>query len=128
MTAQQAAAREKVEKTEALARLGIAKRERLDKADYDVYVTGLEAFSAATVRRACEKLQQLPEPEFGPRFPTLAMILGACRAIADERKALTLTAAPQERASPERLAKFLEDVRAEIRRHEMPSITARRRP
>jgi len=128
MTAHQAAAREKVEKTEALARLGIARRERLDKADYDVYVTGLEAFTAGTVRRACERLQQLPEPEFGPRFPTLATVLGLCRAIAEERKALTLTAAPQERASPERLAKFLEDVRAEIRRHEMPALTLRRRP
>jgi hypothetical protein len=127
MTAPRAATREKLEKTEALARLGIAKRERLDKADYDVYVSGLEAFSAATVRRACERLQQLPEPEFGPRFPTLAMILGLCRAIADERKARELPAAPQERASPERLAQFLEDVRAEIRQHEMPSVTARRR-
>jgi len=128
MTAPHTAARERVAKTEALARLGIARRERLDKADYDVYVSGLEAFTAATVRRACERLQQLPEPEFGPRFPTLAMILGVCRAIADERKVLTLQAPPEERASPERLAKFLEDVRAEIRRHEMPALTPRRRP
>ena len=123
MTKQQAAAREKVVKTEALARLGVARRERLDKADYDVYVNGLEAVPSPIVRRACEQLQQMPEPEFGPRFPTLATVLGMCHAIAEDqriRKALTLPAHPEERASPERLAQFLEDVRAEIRRHGMP--------
>jgi hypothetical protein len=122
MTAQRSADRQKVEKTEALARLGVARRERLDKADYDVYLSGLEAFSSAIVRRACEQFQRLPEPEFGPRFPTLATVIGMCRAIADEqriRKELTLPPHPEERASPERLARFLEDVRAGIRKHEM---------
>jgi len=123
MIANHTAAREEFEKTKALARLGIARRERLDKADYEVYVSGLQAFPSAIVRRACERLQHGPAPEFGPRFPTLATVLGTCHAIAEEqrlRRELTLPAHPEEQASPERLAQLLEDIRAEIRRHEMP--------
>jgi hypothetical protein len=119
--AQQTAARDKVAKTEALARLGVARRERLDKADYDVYVSGLEGIPAAVVRGACERLARLPEPEFGPRFPTLATLLGVCRAMVDEQRVRRALAAPAaEPAAPERLAKFLEDIRAEIRRRDMP--------
>lgn len=64
--------------TRALMRLGAARREKLDKVDYEAFVAGLVTFSAEVVERVCESIGRVAPEEFQPRFPLLSTLREAC--------------------------------------------------
>jgi hypothetical protein len=116
-------------KHRAIERLAIARREKLAKVDYDVYLDGLQVFEAETVRRVCDVLGTEVPGEFEPRFPPLAVIAERCRVLVqrrrereeDERRSRTLKLPAGDReVSPDRLARFRQDVEALVRRKAMP--------
>ncbi len=121
MNAQQAN-RAKAEKLEALTRLGVARRERLDKADFDVYLTELEGIPAMFVIEACRRLSREQPGEYEPRFPSLATLISYCSAVIEEKRrrdTLKLPPRQEERASPERIGQLIADIKAALSRHDM---------
>lgn len=65
--------------TNALARLGAARRERLTAEDLKVYVDGLRTFPVAAVVAVCGDLERKVPEEFGPRYPALGTIVAGVR-------------------------------------------------
>jgi hypothetical protein len=107
--------------TDALVRLGSARREKLSKEDFDVYADGLRAFPIDVVQRVCLELGHQAPAEFQPRFPPLYVIREACiKAVEAARtRRLMLSAPRQEPADPERLEQLKRDIAAELRRKSM---------
>jgi len=98
----------------ALAKLGAARREKLSKEDFTVFADGLREFPIETVIRVCDELGRIAPDEFQPRFPPLYVIREHCHTAvaAGKAKLAMLTAPKPEPASPERLQRFLDDVKA----------------
>ncbi len=88
--------------TRAIMRLGSARREKLDKVDFERYADGLRQFSAVIVARVCDELGDVAPQEFQPRFPPLHVIRELCiRAESYEReKRLALKAPDLEARFP----------------------------
>lgn len=115
--------------TKALTLLGAARRERLDKADYEAFVLGLTEFKAEIVERVCDELGRIQPDEFQPKFPPLYVIRRECfkaKNYADERereKRERLNPSPvfrEKPIAPEKLANFRRDVEALLKRKVMP--------
>lgn len=110
--------------TKALTLLGSARRERLDKADYEAFVAGLSEFPVAIVERICREFGNIAPPEYGPRFPPLHTLREAChKAVEHERERRLALQAPvntEDRIAPEKLANFRRDVEELIQRKAMP--------
>jgi hypothetical protein len=68
-------AEKEVALTNALVRLGSARRERLTTEDMKVYADGLRPWPLEAVVAVCEDFARAPVEEFGPRFPTLGSVL-----------------------------------------------------
>ena len=75
------------QKLDALARLGIARREKLAPGDYNVYLDALTALSPEIVMAACEALGQVTPEPFAPRYPSLGDLLHQCAEEAHTREA-----------------------------------------
>ena len=111
--------------TRALARLAGARREKLERLDFEVFVEGLEQFEARDVETVCDELSRIAPDEFQPRFPPLHVIREACfRRIAGRDSARALTAARVDELypplSPEKREALLAQFRAVLRRKVMP--------
>ncbi len=96
--------------TRALMKLGAARREKLDKLDFETFVDGLREFRAETVEQVCGDFGRIAPEEYQPRFPPLHLLREACHQIVDrlnERR--QLQAAPlEERFPPLSEAKWAE--------------------
>lgn len=64
--------------TDALLRLGVARREKLSKADFEVFADGLREFPIDVVRHVCDELGRIAPLEFQPRFPPLYILREEC--------------------------------------------------
>lgn len=89
-----------------------------------MFVDGLREFPVDTVANVCGDLGRISPDEFEPRFPPLYRIRELCfrEVEAQNLRRLQLNApklTPFKQADPERLAQFLEDVKAEVRRKSM---------
>jgi hypothetical protein len=107
--------------TDALVRLGSARREKLSKEDFDVYADGLRAFPIDVVQRVCLELSHQAPAEFQPRFPPLYVLRERCiKAVEFGRARRLMLSAPKgEPADPERLEQLKRDIAAEIARKSM---------
>lgn len=72
--------------TDALLRLGAARREKLSKADFEVFADGLREFPVDVVREVCIELGKVAPIEFQPRFPPLYIIREQCLKVIDARR------------------------------------------
>ena len=112
--------------TRALMKLGAARREKLDKLDYEAYVEGLSGFSAEIVTRVCLELGYIAPEEFQPRFPPLYVIREQClKATERSREARkALKAADLEDRfpplAPDKWAEIREKFKAVLGRKVMP--------
>lgn len=113
--------------TRALMKLGAARREKLDKLDFEAYVDGLKEFPAEAVEHVCDELGRIAPEEFQPRFPALYVVRERCfqRLSATSAKRALLTAAPIDERfpplSPEKREEILAKFRAVLRRRTMPN-------
>jgi hypothetical protein len=111
--------------TVALTRLGAARRERLDTADFDAFVAGLIEFPVDDVERVCAELGRIAPEEFQPRFPPLHILREQCFRLAEHRRAKKLALKPANLdqlyppMSPERMAELRREIEAGVRRHSM---------
>lgn len=102
----------------ALTKLAIRTREKVEKETYVVYVEDTAHFPTQVVEIACQRLGTMQS-----WFPKSHELIEDCRAVAkhqaeqSEAKARRLQL--PEPANPERLQKFLDDVKAEVRRKAM---------
>jgi hypothetical protein len=82
--------------TRALMKLSSARREKLDKLDFETYVEGLREFSADVVDVVCGDFARIAPEEYQPRFPPLSAIREGCirrvQATETKRKALSAPA------------------------------------
>ncbi len=105
-------------KHKALTDLGIARRERLAKQDYDVYLDALANWSAETVREACRRLSVTPRGEYEPAFPTLGTLLEYCQTVQREGQIRKQLNAPSREVpdpvSQERIDEFMAQIRQRI--------------
>jgi len=88
--------------TRALMKLSAARREKLDKVDFETFVEGLSEFDPAIVEQVCGDFARIAPEEYQPRFPPLHMLRGACiRAVemANSRR-LALKASKDEKPAP----------------------------
>ncbi len=87
--------------TKALLKLSAARREKLDKVDFETFVEGLTEFEPDFVEIVCGDFARISPEPYQPRFPALHTLREACHRTADmarERKALK--AAKEERPDP----------------------------
>jgi len=112
--------------TDALVRLGSARREKLSKEDFDVYADGLREFPTDVVRLACDELGRTAPEEFQPRFPPLHVIRERClKAVEANRAKQQLLRAPsREELYPllpqEKIDEFKRKIQDAIGRKAMP--------
>lgn len=119
---------EQVRRTEAITRLAVATRERLDRQVLDVYLEDVKHWSTPVLVEACRRLHH------GEFFPKVGEVLKACASVADEfyraecaeRERKWLAQQPVKTFDPEaeqrrkdRMAKFLADCKAEVARKSM---------
>lgn len=121
-------AEKEVALTNALTRLGAARRERLTTEDMKVYTDGLRAWPIEAVTAVCEDFARKPVEDFAPRFPTLGSLVQGVKDRLDrerqrkEMSTLRLTEAPVD---PQRFADFKRKVFDELaRRRSMPAVPA----
>lgn len=110
-------AESKTERVKALTRLALATREKVESSTYVVYVEDTAQFPTHVVVEACRRLEHA-----AAWFPKVAELIDECKVVATreaERRASRQLPAHTEKADPERIAQFLEDVKAEIRRKSM---------
>lgn len=110
-------------KHKALTDLGIARRERLAKQDYDVYLDALAGWSGDAVREACRRLSVTPRGEYEPTFPPLSLVLEYCQTVQREAEIRKQLNAPRRRDDPpisqEKFDAFMAQIRAAIGRKAM---------
>ena len=97
--------------TKALIKLSAARREKLDKVDFETFIEGLAEFDPAIVEQVCGDFGRIAPEEYQPRFPPLYMLRESCirvQAVARERLAL-------KSAKPERPADLTEGQRKHLR-------------
>ena len=107
----------KTQRINALTRLALATREKVESPTYVVYVEDTAHFSTAVVVQACKRLEHSSS-----WFPKVAELIEECRLVANreaERRAAWQLPAHTDKADPERLATFLEQCKAEVRRKSM---------
>lgn len=75
--------------TNALVRLSSARREKLSKEDFDVYVDGLLPFGGTLAAQVCENLALEAPGEFEPRFPPLYVIRERCQRVVERERERT---------------------------------------
>lgn len=107
--------------TDALTKLGAARREKLAAADFAVYEDGLIEFPIEVVVTVCAELGRTAPADFQPKFPPLHAIREACFSVVErqQQRRKQLTAAKPEPADPARLQQLLEDCKAEVARKVM---------
>jgi len=107
----------KTQRVNALTRLALATREKVESATYVVYVEDTAHFSADVLAQACKRLEHS-----SPWFPKVAELIAECQLVANreaERRAARQLPANAEKADPDRLAAFLEQCKAEVARKSM---------
>lgn len=108
---------------EALTKLAIATREKVERETFGVYLESLDSWSTGYLVEACRRLQRT-----ATWFPKVAEIMECCRTVERERQIV----AESRRLAPaeftpipkEKFERFLADIRAAINRHDL----ARPRP
>lgn len=101
----------------ALTKLALRTREKVEPATFVLYVEDTAKFSTAVVVEACDRWGRSQA-----WFPKAAELIEECRLVAqrhEERREQRQLSAHSEPASPERLAKFLDDVKALARQKAM---------
>lgn len=112
--------------TRALMRLGSARREKLDRVDFEVFVDGLAEFPSDVVTAVCLELGRVAPAEFQPRFPPLSVIRELChRRVTDRVSHQRALAAPpvSEQFPPisdEKWAEIRKQFETVLRRRTMP--------
>jgi hypothetical protein len=95
----------------------------LSPVDYESYVEGLTQFDVEIVERVCHEIGLVTPDEYQPRFPLLATIREQCfRHEEVERSRVLALKAPMytdKPVSPEKWAKFRQEVEARVRRTRM---------
>lgn len=115
--------------TRALMKLGSARREKLDKLDFETYVEGLSEFRSETVEQVCGDYARIAPDDYQPRFPPLHLLREACHRIVERlNEQRQLQAAPlEDRYPPLSEAKWAE-IRQQfdrvLRRRTMPGAKA----
>lgn len=102
---------------EALTKLAIATREKLERETIGVYLDALQGWSTAIFVEACRRLQSASQ-----WFPKVAEIADACRTVEREqqiRKEQRQLKAPDDQISPERWQQLLADIRRVCNRHDL---------
>jgi len=107
---------EKVACSVAMGKLGIAKRDRVDQAVFNVYLenSALSHFGADVITATCARLEADASVEW---FPKLHDLIAQCdrtamaRIRADQAR-LALPPAPMPEPDPERLNDFMRAIRA----------------
>ena len=97
--------------TRAVMRLSSARREKLEKVDFETFVEGLADLPVDIVEQVCLDFGRIAPEEYQPRFPPLYMLRESCiraQAVARERLAL-------KSAKPERPADLTEGQRKHLR-------------
>lgn len=122
----------KADITRALMRLGSARREKLDRVDFEVFVDGLIEFPGDVVAAVCLELGRVAPLEFQPRFPPLFVIRELChRRITDHARQRHALAAPAVAdqfppISDEKWAEIRAQFESVLRRRTMPGTPDRR--
>ena len=101
------------------------RRADLDDQVAGAYLTGVADLPAWAVEKACKQIGTTPRGEYEDKWPELGVIRSIALAAikADEDRAQSerlLLSHRQERADPERLKRFLEDVKAVVAKKGMP--------
>ncbi len=83
--------------TKALMKLGAARREKLDKVDFETYVEGMAEFAPEIVEQVCADFARVAPDEFQPRFPPLHLLRETCHKTAERlrERRLALNPAPE---------------------------------
>lgn len=109
--------------TNALMRLGAARREKLSTADFAVFADGLRDYPIAVVERVCEDVGRRAPDEFQPRFPPLHVLRESCALAVRVSREKQLNPPRLEEQfpapSPERSQEFLAKIRAIAQRKVM---------
>jgi len=87
--------------TRALMRLSSARREKLEKVDFETFVEGLADIPVDIVEQVCADFTRVAPEEFQPRFPPLYTIREACRRVQAVRaERMALKAPEDEKPAP----------------------------
>lgn len=95
---------------EALTRLALATREKVDRASYVLYLEDTARFSTAVIVDACRRLETS-----SPWFPKLAELIEECRIVAQQHAERAEAERRKRLPPPPPRPEFLADVMAKIR-------------